>query len=137
MPATRHVILPCSQHALTLLCCTVENLPHDAFGQLLRPGVVWFNESLDSGVLDKIEAVLNATDLFLVIGTSANVYPAAGYAPVVAGRGVPVVEINLELTGNSSVCTLTIQGKTGRLLPQLLGVTDEPDVAAAVTGGKQ
>jgi NAD-dependent SIR2 family protein deacetylase len=47
-------------------------------------------------------------------------------------RGVPVVEINLESTGNSDVCALAIHGhRAGELLPILLGVEDEPSVVAA------
>jgi NAD-dependent SIR2 family protein deacetylase len=47
-------------------------------------------------------------------------------------RGVPVVEINLEPTDNSRVCKMSIQGRAGELLPELLGVADDPAVAAAV-----
>lgn len=110
----------------------VEDLPHDEQGRLLRPGVVWFHENLDDHVLDSIEHVLDETDLLLIIGTSSVVYPAAGYAPQVAQRGVPVVEINLEPTDNSRVCRMSIQGKAGALLPELLGVQDDPVVAAAM-----
>lgn len=52
-------------------------------------------------------------------------------------RGCPVVEINLEPTGNSSVCTLSIQGKAGELLPQLFSVQDDPQVAAALAAAQQ
>lgn len=51
--------------------------------------------------------------------------------------GVPVVEINLEPTGNSSVCSLSIQGKAGQLLPQLFNVQDDPQVATALTAAQQ
>lgn len=47
-------------------------------------------------------------------------------------RGVPVVEVNLEPTDNSSVCRLSIQGRAGKLLPELFGVADDPAVAAAI-----
>lgn len=110
----------------------VDELPHDEQGRLLRPGVVWFNENLDEATVDAIEEELAACDLLLIIGTSSVVFPAAGYAPEVARRGAPVVEINLEPTDNSSICSLTFQGRAGELLPELLGVSDEPDVAAAV-----
>jgi NAD-dependent SIR2 family protein deacetylase len=52
-------------------------------------------------------------------------------------RGVPVVEINLEPTDNSRVCSMSIQGKAGQLLPQLLGVEDDPAVAAAIAEQQQ
>lgn len=113
----------------------IEDLPHQD-GKLLRPGVVWFNENLDDGVLDSIDDVLDNTDLLVIVGTSSVVYPAAGYAPQVAQRGVPVVEINLEPTGNSGVCSLSIQGKAGQLLPQLFGVQDDPKVLAALAAAQ-
>jgi hypothetical protein len=43
-----------------------------------------------------------------------------------------VVEINLEPTDNSRMCRMSIQGRAGQLLPELLGVADDPAVAAAV-----
>jgi NAD-dependent SIR2 family protein deacetylase len=46
----------------------VEELPHDEQGQLLRPGVVWFNENLDDAVIDRIDDELDQTDLLLIIG---------------------------------------------------------------------
>jgi hypothetical protein len=52
-------------------------------------------------------------------------------------RGVPVVEINLEPTGNSGVCSLSITGKAGQLLPQLFDVQDDPNVAAALARTQQ
>ncbi|GBF92617.1 hypothetical protein Rsub_05231 [Raphidocelis subcapitata] len=109
-----------------------EDLPHDAEGRLLRPGVTWFNENLDEAVAERVEKVLDACDLFLIAGTSAVVYPAAGYAPHVAARGKPVVEVNLEPTGNSRVCALTFKGRAGLLLPRLLGVQDDGAVRAAM-----
>ncbi|KAF8072976.1 sirt5 [Scenedesmus sp. PABB004] len=110
----------------------IEDLPHDGEGRLLRPGVVWFEEPLDDRVLDAVEEALDGADLLLVVGTSSVVWPAAGFAPQVAARGVPVVEVNLEPTNNSAACTHSLQGRAGELLPGLLGVADEPDVAAAV-----
>jgi NAD-dependent SIR2 family protein deacetylase len=46
----------------------VEELPHDEQGRLLRPGVVWFNENLDDGVIDRIDDELDETDLLLIVG---------------------------------------------------------------------
>ncbi len=102
----------------------VAALPHKD-GTLLRPAVVWFNEGLDDRVLGKAYALLDACDLLLVVGTSSVVYPAASFAAMVADKGKPVVEFNLEATENSGLCRLAIQGKAGEVLPSLLGVVDE------------
>lgn len=42
------------------------------------------------------------------------------------------MEVNLEATGNSGVCSLSIQGQAGQLLPELFNVQDDPKVAAAL-----
>ena len=59
-----------------------------------KPNVVLFGEAVRS--LDSIEELLAGCDLLLVIGTSANVYPAAGLPAMVKGRGGLVYEFNLE-----------------------------------------
>ncbi len=48
-----------------------------------------------------------------------------------------MVEVNLEPTGNSSVCSLSITGKAGQLLPQLFDVQDDPAVSAALAAARQ
>lgn len=61
-----------------------ERLPRctkSACGGLLRPGVVWFGESIPE--LDRIQPLVSRCDLILVLGTSSTVYPAAGFADVV------------------------------------------------------
>lgn len=65
---------------------------------LLRPHVIWFGESLDHEVIQRTQEELALCDLCLLVGTSSVVYPAAGYAPMLAARGVPVAEFNLEET---------------------------------------
>jgi len=60
----------------------------------LRPDVVWFGETPCH--LPRIQTALGACGLFLSIGTSGNVYPAAGFVAAAHARGVPTVELNLE-----------------------------------------
>eukprot|EP00775_Hariotina_reticulata_P007957 gene7957-8155_t len=95
-------------------------------------GGSWVVVDMATATTTQVDDLLDVTDLLLVIGTSSVVYPAAGYAPQVAQRGVPVVEINMEATGNSRLCTMSIQGKAGHLLQELLGVMDDPQVIAAM-----
>ena len=66
---------------------------------LLRPGVVWFNETLPHPVLDAIDeflAVSATLDLMLVIGTRATVYPAAGYVEEARRLGARVAVVNID-----------------------------------------
>jgi NAD-dependent deacetylase len=87
---------------------------------LLRPHVVWFGENLDADVLKQAEAATLACDLFLVIGTSAIVQPAASYPFIASQRSVPVIEINMEHTPVSSIAATSLLGKAGDILPKLV-----------------
>lgn len=94
--------------------------PRCECGGLLRPGVVWFGEALPEGVFERaMEQALNC-DLLLVIGTSAQVYPAAGLVPLALRHGADVIEVNLEETPQSSHVTLSLRGKAGEILPGIL-----------------
>jgi NAD-dependent deacetylase sirtuin 5 len=101
----------------------IKNLPHcKKCNGLLRPNVVWFNESLNPVIMNKINNILENCDFFLVIGTSSTVYPAARFIPQVNNRKIPIIEINTEITPNSSYCTLTFQEKASIILPKLLQI---------------
>jgi NAD-dependent deacetylase len=66
-------------------------------GGLARPGVVWFGEVIDDDVLRRCERALDC-DVFLSIGTSSVVYPAAGLLHAARAQGAFTVEINPETT---------------------------------------
>ena len=87
---------------------------------LLRPHIVWFGESLREEDLRCCDEALRSCDLFLVIGTSGVVYPAAGFTSVAKERGAFVIEINLESTPQSNLVDLLLQGRAKDLLPLLL-----------------
>ena len=87
---------------------------------LLRPHVVWFGENLEPGVLNAAEEAIEECDLFLVIGTSAVVQPAASYPFLAARRGVPVLEINKEKTPVSSIAEISLRGLAGEILPKII-----------------
>jgi NAD-dependent deacetylase len=91
-----------------------------AQGAVLRPDVVWFGEMLPPEALAAAEIAMETCDLFLSVGTSAVVYPAAGYAHSAAARGVPVAEINRDPTPLSPHVRWSIRGKSGEVLPELL-----------------
>jgi NAD-dependent deacetylase len=64
----------------------------------LRPHIVWFGEM--PLFMTKINYALESCDLFIAIGTSAKVYPAAGFSELAQSRGAHTVELNLENTGS-------------------------------------
>ena len=75
----------------------------------VRPAVVWFGEGLDPDVLGRATAAAGACDVFLTIGTSAVVYPAAGLVPHAKRSGALVVEINPDATGATDVADVVIR----------------------------
>lgn len=86
-------------------------------GALLRPGVVWFGETLpEEAVADAVGAIHNA-DVLLVIGTSGVVYPAAGFVSLHRGLSI---EINPETSGVSSACTFAIPSRATEAVPTIV-----------------
>lgn len=89
-------------------------------GNLRRPAVVWFGESLPAGALEAAEEAANACNLMLVIGTSGVVYPAAGLALAAHQRGARVVVINPEPTELDRVADHCLREPAAQCLPELL-----------------
>jgi NAD-dependent deacetylase len=89
-------------------------------GALLRPDVVWFEETLPGPALAAAEAAARRCDLLLVIGTSAEVYPAAAL-PLLAGEhGAVLVEVNSNSTPLSARADYVLRGSAGVVLPGLV-----------------
>ncbi len=81
----------------------------------LRPDVVWFGEMPYH--MEKIGAHLESADLFISIGTSGHVYPAAGFVAEARRSGAHTVELNLEPSEGASLFHETIHGKAGTIVP--------------------
>jgi NAD-dependent deacetylase len=94
--------------------------PHCGCGGLARPGVVWFGEALPEGIMKEAEHAVASSHVFLVIGTSSVVYPAAGLVPFAKQSGATLIEINLEATPMSEIVDFSFRGPAGELLPQLV-----------------
>lgn len=86
----------------------------------IRPGVVWFNEPLPVGMLDRAFKASSSSDLLIVAGTSGSVYPAAWLPHEASRSGCRVIQINAEKTELDSVCTWNVRGKAGVVLPALV-----------------
>ncbi|MGI9202414.1 MAG: SIR2 family NAD-dependent protein deacylase [Woeseiaceae bacterium] len=87
---------------------------------LLRPGVVWFGEAIPATAMEAAISASRRCDVFLSIGTSSTVWPAAGLAENAASNGAAVIEINLEATPLSADSHYSLLGKSGEVLPELL-----------------
>ena len=88
-------------------------------GALLRPGVVWFGESLDPAIVAAASRATEQCEVFITIGTSAAVYPAAGFIHEARANGATVAEINPDATEASGVVDISIRGKAEEVLPRL------------------
>jgi NAD-dependent deacetylase len=100
----------------------LPELPHcKSCGAMLRPDIVWFHEMLPAGVWEDAESATARCQCFLVVGTSAVVYPAAGLIDLAAQSGAAVVEVNLEKTGACAPGAIHLLGPSGVVLPKLLG----------------
>lgn len=89
-------------------------------GALLRPGVVWFGESLpEDAITDALAATRNC-DIFFSIGTSSLVQPAASLPYLAHEQGITTVEINVEPTPFTATATHSLSGPSGIVLPALL-----------------
>jgi len=89
-----------------------------ACGGLARPGVVWFGESLPRREMEAAAAAC-ACDVFLTVGTSAIVYPAAGLVHEAKRGGAFTAELNLDPTPASAEVELAIHGPADRLLSDI------------------
>ena len=94
-------------------------------GSLARPAVVWFGESLSSADMNAAVAACSC-DVFIAVGTSAVVYPAAGLVQQAKARGAFTVEINVEATAASAAVDLAITGGAEIVLPQLAARLPRP-----------
>lgn len=87
-------------------------------GSQLRPDIVWFGEI--PYFLYEIEEHLKKCDVFVVIGTSGTVYPAAGFVMTAKLFGAHTIAINLDRPDNFSFIDEFHQGKSGELIPDYI-----------------
>ena len=89
-------------------------------GGLIRPDVVWFGEMLPEVALEAAYAAAERADVFLSIGTSAVVYPAAGLPLHAKESGAYVAEINIGRSAIADSMDEVVLGKAGDVLPGLV-----------------
>lgn len=97
------------------------DVPHcERCGGLLRPDVVWFGEPLPRDALERAFRTSAACQVFLSVGTSGLVQPAASLPYAAQHAGALVVEINPEATPLSPTADYCLRGKSGDVLPALV-----------------
>ncbi len=88
-------------------------------GGLLKSDTVSFGEPIPADVLQLCAAHASRADLVIVAGTSATVYPAAGFAIEVKERGGVMVEVNLYESELTQLCDISLRGGAAEVLPRL------------------
>ena len=88
-------------------------------GGYIRPDIVWFGEALPVQAWQTAEEAAAKCDVFMSIGTSSLVYPAAGLAHLAQQNGAKLIEINPNPTPNTMV-DITLAEKAGVVMPLLV-----------------
>lgn len=99
-----------------------QTVPKCSCGGLIRPDVVWFGESLPEEELTKSTQAAEEADVYFSIGTSGNVYPAAGLPSIAKSKGAFLIEINTERTLISNYFDIVLNGKSGEILPTIVNL---------------
>ena len=97
-----------------------------ACGAAGRPGVVWFGELIPAEALTAAAEAADRCDVFLSIGTSSLVYPAAGLAEAALRAGAFIIEANPAETPLSRLADVVLRGPAGESLPALAAALEGP-----------
>ena len=101
-------------------------------GGLLRPDVVWFGEPIPEAPMRAANAAAASCDVFLSIGTSSVVYPAAGLVGTARDAGATIIEVNPGRTDISDEVDVRLGGPAGQLLPRLVDLLEAARTGAMV-----
>ena len=116
----RNKCLDCQQIFIESDDIDPANIPTCNYcGGKIRPDIVWFGEMLDEDIIQEAFYVTEQADLFLSIGTSALVHPAASLPVIAKQHGATLVEINIDETPISSLSDFNWKSKAGEFLPEL------------------
>ncbi len=89
-------------------------------GGHVRPGVVWFGEAIPEAALNAAFAAAADCDVFLSVGTSSLVYPAAGLGDIARQADALTIEVNPNPTDHSDAYAASLRGKAGVVVPKLV-----------------
>jgi NAD-dependent deacetylase len=95
-------------------------------GGIVKSGTISFGQQMPEAAMTAAREFTEAADLFLAIGSSLQVYPAAGFPILAANNGIPLVIINNEETPLDSMATLVMRGDIGTILSGLISALPSP-----------
>ncbi|MFF8673663.1 NAD-dependent deacetylase [Streptomyces sp. NPDC015242] len=108
------------EEALARIEAGEDDPPCRECGGILKPATVMFGERLDPVVLGEAAAVSKACEVFVAVGTSLQVHPAAGLAGVAADHGARLIIVNAEPTPYDDRADEIVRDPIGTALPALL-----------------
>ena len=135
LPARKVLELHGTSRAVMCTGCGARTTPEEAFaridagepdppctgcGAVLKTATVMFGENLDPAVLSEAAAVARASTVFFAVGTSLQVYPAAGLVDLAVDGGARLVIVNAEPTPYDAVADEVVREPIGDALPRLL-----------------
>jgi NAD-dependent deacetylase len=110
------------EHCLNVTDCDYDTSDNSecpiCHNKSLRPNIVWFGEI--PYYMDEIENSLNNVGIFISIGTSGNVYPAAGFARVAKANNAFNIEFNLDKTIQNTCFDKGVYGKASVTVPKFV-----------------
>ncbi|MGI5193726.1 SIR2 family NAD-dependent protein deacylase [Streptomyces sp. CA-288835] len=109
------------EDALARVAAGEEDPPCLECGGILKSATVMFGERLDPTVLGEAIAITEACQLFIAVGTSLQVQPAAGLAGLAADHGARLIIVNAEPTPYDDQADEVVREPIGTALPELLG----------------
>jgi len=96
----------------------INHVPRCYCGGLIRPDVVWFGESLPSEAIEKAYLASMHAEVYLLIGTSAHVRPAADLPMLAKQHNALLIEMNITQTAITQYVDLFLQGSADQIMPQ-------------------
>ncbi|MEE8395154.1 MAG: Sir2 family NAD-dependent protein deacetylase [bacterium] len=92
----------------------------ESCGGLMKPATISFGQMLPPEAIDRASRETENCDLFMVIGSSLVVYPAAGFPLLAVKKGAPLVIVNLQETPHDPYAAVVVREKSGDVLPLVI-----------------
>jgi NAD-dependent deacetylase len=113
--------LRCPEHGVTedLAAAKYARRACANCGTVLRPDIVWFEDPVSEAVFAEAGRRIGKCHLFVAVGTSAVVFPAAGLIPLAKQAGARMIEVNIGDSDMSDLFDERLRGRSGEILPQM------------------
>jgi NAD-dependent deacetylase len=94
--------------------------PRCSCGGLLKPGTILFGEPLPQAAVDMARIASRNCDMFIVLGSSLVVYPAASFPEIAKNNGAILIIVNIDPTPLDSIADIVVNNSTSKVLSKLI-----------------